>query len=280
MKITPPRKPVSSPRTANPALVELVTGIADRKAAGIKGRSWMKSLDAFGTHPRFRWNSERSYQTKLGSMCTTFCVLALGFVTYIYFSEFILCLDPKVNITTKWGPIEKGAPQNDLNLLFAPAFRAIHYRLVPVPTAPPTSIWTLEYPSSQVLDCHFNFYALVETDHDLFTPSLPVKVPIKRDCDNTWEKWNFLKSGNVTRQMISTFYCFDIPKMPIYGDLPWCTSNSCQWYTLNVELKKHSDRVGCPVSLDPDLIFINFVGAQSFSNVTNFDEPWTMNEST
>ena len=68
--------------------------------------------------------------------------------------------------------------------------------------------------------------------------------------------------------------------MPIYGDLPWCSYGSCQWYTLNMELKKHSDRVSCPLSLDPNNMVINFVGAQSFTNVTNFDEPWTVNEST
>ena len=144
--MTPPGKPVPNPRTATPALLQLVTGIADRKPAQPKRRSWLKSLDAFGTHPQFRWNSEQSYQTKLGSICTALCVLALGFVTYIYFKEFFLCLDPNLHSNTVYGPMVKDTPYNDLNLIFAPAFELIHYRLIPDLTTPGTSKWTLEYP--------------------------------------------------------------------------------------------------------------------------------------
>jgi hypothetical protein len=212
-------------------------------------------------------------------MCTALCVLALGFVAYTYFKDFILCLEPNVSTKTVWGPIEKDAPYNDLNLLFAPAFRVIHYKVTPDPTTPGKSKLTPEYPSAEVLACNFNLYATVENNHDMFTSQSPVIVPIKRDCDKTWEKWSFLRSVNVTREEVKQFTCFDIPKMPIWGELPWCEPN-CQWYTLNLVLKKDSDRVNCPVSLDPDNVVIQFVGSQSFPNVDDFDEPWTLGQST
>jgi hypothetical protein len=260
------------------ALAEMVRGLAEKKPAKPKGRCSLKSLDAFGTQPQFGWDSKGSYQTKVGSMCTALCMLALGFVAYTYFKDFILCLEPNVSTKTVWGPIEKDAPYNDLNLQFAPAFRAIWYKVIPHPTIPGKTKSTPVYLSSQDLDCHFNVYATVH-NHMMFTPEPPVIVPIKQDCDNTWEKWSFLPSMNVTREMIAKFRCFDIPKMPIYGDLPWCNPE-CQWYTLNIELKKDSDRVSCPVPLVPDNTIINFVGAQSFPNVDDFDKPWKLNEST
>ena len=221
--MNPHSKSVQDLPIYNPAFAELATNIADRKPAEPKGRMWLKSFDAFGTQPKFGWNSKGSYQTKVGSMCTALCVFALGFVAYGYFEDFILCLEPNVSTKTLWGPIEKDAPHNDLNLIMAPGFRAIHYKLVPDPTTPGISKYEQESPSSEVLACHFNIYATVETNHDVFISKPLVKVPLKRDCDSTWDKWTFLKGTHVTRHLMSDFQCFDIPKMPIYGDLPWCS---------------------------------------------------------
>ena len=234
--MNPPGKPVKNPPAGNAALAEMVKGLAEKKPAKPKGRFSLKSLDAFGTQPQFSWNSKCSYQTKVGSMCTALCVLALGYVAYLYCKDFILCLEPNISTKTVFGPLGKDAPHNDLNLLFAPGFRAIHYKLIPDPRTPGNLTLTAEYPTPKVLDCHFNIYATVETDHEVFFSQPPVKVPIKRDCDIIWDKWTFLKPLNVTRAMVSDFSCFDIPKMPIYGDLPWCNFG-CRWYTLNILLK-------------------------------------------
>jgi hypothetical protein len=172
-----------NPSEINPAFFEMLKGLGEKTPRHKKHAFSLKSLDGFGSQPTFSWNYASTFKTKVGVFWTTLCAITLTFATCSYVHEYIFCGDPSVSTQSSWGLIPSTATFNNLNDIIAPAFSFSHITVKFSGKKKPEQ--SIELPSDEILRCHFDFYAEFYTSNIFDFESVPVKVPLKRDCENT-----------------------------------------------------------------------------------------------
>lgn len=269
-----------NPSEINPAMFEMLKGIGEKKPKQKKGAFSLKSLDAFGAQPSFSYNYNATFKTKVGVFWTMLSVLTLSFAVYIYVFEYIFCTDPSVSTQFVYGLIPENAAHNNLNEIMAPGFMFSHLSSKIVGGKKEQVV---DLPSDATLRCHFDFYAEFYTTNFFDFESIPVKVPLKRDCDShklKWDKHSAWESPQgALLNKLSTFYCIDTSDMSIYGDHAWCI-DGCGYYKITIKQRSDSVRASCPsaTTINPDLIVVTTIMMDNYINVEDFRNPWSIYE--
>jgi hypothetical protein len=170
----------------DPMLLDLVGNVKEKKvdkSARMKISDW----DIFGEPIKFNWNKSDSYKTKTGVVFTALYVLVLGYIIWMYLSEFIHCSQPNVYEFSVNGLLEKDDLDNDLANLF-PVISFLDYSQ-PRP-------WPKGLPAVPFSDitCHFGVKFGHNTANSwLLSPTPPISL--NGDCNEKFKEMYKKKTG-------------------------------------------------------------------------------------
>jgi hypothetical protein len=116
--------------------------------------------------------------------------------------------------------------------------------------------------------------------------NIPLKVPLKRDCDSTklkWSKKSDWEEPDDERKIakLESFYCIDTTDMSIYGDHSWC-QEGCGYYKITIKQRTDTERARCPKDkkLILDNVLVSMVMMDNYLNLEDYNYPWSIHEKT
>ena len=266
----------TSPSEINPAFLEMLKGPGVKEPRQKNHAFSLKSLDCFGTRPSFSWNYNSSFKTKVGVFYTLLCTITLSFAMFVYFHEYIFCTDPGVSTQSSYGQIPETASFNNLNEIMAPAFMFSHLVLEKVDNKVKILV---ELPSDEILRCNFDFYAEFYTTNVFDFDSIQVRVPLKRNCDSTHQKWSkksdWVEPTGAALEKMKSLYCIDSPDMSIYGDHAWC-EQGCGYYKITIKQRSDKHRNYCPTKLILGRVVVTTQMVDNYLNLEDYGNPWSL----
>jgi hypothetical protein len=228
----------------------------------------MSDWDIFGEPIKLSWNKSESYKTKTGVVFTAIYFLAIGYVTWMYFTEFIQCAHPNVYETTTNDLLVENDPDNDLAALF-PVFSFLDYSQ-PRP-------WPKELPAVPFSDitCHFGVgFGQATSNVWLSLPQTPISL--NGDCNEKFKEMYKKITGKEDETLSKTQYliCPDTAKLPLVGDGLECQGNSpCSYYSLSI-YKHFRPTDHCnPIDYERIVVHISYINPKLTLN--DFHNPWS-----
>ena len=282
IKIAPPKPSTlesSSPmdkskvKTAfNPMLMALMDNVKE-KGIDKSNQYRISSWDIFGEPVKFNWNKSDSYKTKTGVVFTAIYAIILGFIIWVYFSEFFMCQSPSVFESPSHGPLEPNDPDNDLMAVF-PVFSFVDYsRPEPWPKKLPTVPWA-------DVTCHFVLeFAHQTISANKFPTGTP--IPLKGDCNAKFKEMYKSHTGIDDETLTSRVdvVCPDTTKLPMTGEGEDCQSDvACSYYTFKMWAQPGST-AHCN-AIDKTQFGVNLSQFSHKVSVDDFGNPWGMRVST
>ena len=201
-------------------------------------------------------------------MFTALYVVALGFIIWMYFGEFIQCTEPNVYESTTADLLDQDDPDNDLATLF-PVISFLDYsRPRPWPKGLPA------VPFSDIT-CHFG----VKFGHATSSIWLTLQttpIPLNADCNAKFREMYKNKTGNDDETLSKTHYliCPDTDKLPLVGDGINCQGKGpCSYYNFMI-YKHHKSTAHCnPIDYDRIVVHISYINPKL--TVGDFHDPWS-----
>ena len=199
---------------------------------------------------------------------TALYVVVLGYITWMYLSEFIQCAEPNVYEATTNNFLKEDEPENDLANLF-PVISFLDYsRPRPWPKGLPA------VPFSDI-KCHFGVKFSHNTGNSwLLNPAPP--IPLIGNCNEKFKEMYKKKTGKDDETFSKTRYlmCPDIPNLPLVGDGTACQgSGPCGYYSFMM-VKHFGSTAHCnPINYDSLILFISYINPKL--TVDDYQNPWS-----
>jgi hypothetical protein len=222
----------------------------------------------FGEPIKFNWNKSDSYKTKTGVGFTALYLVVLGYISWVYFGEFIQCAQPNVYQSTTNDLFMKDDPDNDLANLF-PVISFLDYSQ-PRP-------WPKGLPAVPFADIACNFrveFGHATSSHWLNLP--PTPIPLNEDCNAKFREMYKKKTGRDDETLSKTRYLFcpDTTKLPLVGDGTECqVGGPCSYYSFKIH--KHLGQTAhCnPINVENAVVSISYINPKL--TVDDFHNPWS-----
>jgi hypothetical protein len=268
-----PKNFQASPKTSatkailDPGLVELMGNVKEKKIDK-SGKMRISDYDIFGEPIKFNWNKSDSYKTKTGVVFTALYLVVLGYISWMYFGEFIQCAQPNVYESIKDDLLRADDPDNNLANLF-PVISFLDYSQ--------QRPWPKGLPAVPFADitCHFGVkFGLNTANGWLSVQATP--IPLNGDCNAKFKEMHKIKTGKDDETISKTHYLFcpDTTKLPLVGDGTECQGNGpCSYYSF--EITNHfgpTDHCN-PLNLDSTIVSISYINPKL--TVDDFHNPWS-----
>jgi hypothetical protein len=199
---------------------------------------------------------------------TALYILALVYIMWVYFGEFILCHHPNVYESSTNDSLKEDDPDNDLANLF-PVISFLDYSR-PRP-------WPKELPAVPFSDiaCHFEVeFSRAISSPLLGDPSTP--IPLNVDCNAKFREMYKKKTGkdDETLSKIHYLICPDTARLPLVGDGTDSHGSGPSSY-YNFQIYKHfKPTTHCnPINFERIVVSISYVNPKL--TVDDFDNPWS-----
>jgi hypothetical protein len=228
----------------------------------------LSDWDIFGEPIKLNWNKSESYKTKTGVVFTAFYFLALGYITWMYFTEFIQCDHPNVFESTTNNLLVEDDPDNDLANLF-PVISFLDYSQ-PRP-------WPKGLPAVPFSDitCHFGVgFGHATSNAWLSLPQTPISL--NGDCNEKFKEMYKKITGKEDETLSKTQYliCPDTANLPLLGDGVECQGESpCSYYSFTIN-EHFGPKDHCnPIDYERIVVHISYINPKL--TLDNFHQPWS-----
>jgi hypothetical protein len=201
-------------------------------------------------------------------MFTAIYVMVLGYITWMYFGEFIHCSQPNVYESSVNELFKEDDPDNDMTALF-PVISFLDYSQ-PRP-------WPKGLPAIPFSDITCNFrveFGQSTSNAWLFLPV--TTIPLNGDCNAKFKEMYKKKTGKDDETISNTHYliCPDTEKLPLVGDGTECQgSGPCKYYSFMI-FKRFGSTAHCnPINYNRIEFLVSYINPKL--TVDDFDNPWS-----